>query len=66
MYTSIRWGWWNGDLWVFRRDEGHSRSDDAKIGNFTIRPRLKVCTLHPTPPVGGVRTPWLLRELATF
>ena len=32
MYTSIRWGWWNGDLWVFRRDEGHSRSDDAKIG----------------------------------
>ena len=32
MYSSIRWGWWNGDLWVFRRDEGPSRSDDAKIG----------------------------------
>ena len=32
MYFSKRWGWRNGDLRVFRRDEGHSRSDDAKIG----------------------------------
>ena len=32
MYFSNRWGWRNGDLWVFRRDEGSSRSDDAKIG----------------------------------
>ena len=32
MYFSKRWGWWNGDLRVFRRDEGHSRSDDAKSG----------------------------------
>ena len=32
MYFSKRWGWWNGDLRVFRRDEGSSRSDDAKIG----------------------------------
>ena len=32
MYFSKRWGWRNGDLRVFRRDEGSSRSDDAKIG----------------------------------
>ena len=32
MYFSKRWGWRNGDLWVFRRDGGPSRSDDAKIG----------------------------------
>ena len=32
MYFSKRWGWRNGDLWVFRRDEGPSRSDAAKIG----------------------------------
>ena len=32
MYFSKRWGWRNGDLRVFRRDEGPSRSDDAKIG----------------------------------
>ena len=32
MYSSIRWGWWNGDLWVFRRDEGPSRSDEGFCG----------------------------------
>ena len=32
MYFSKRWGWRNGDLRVFRRDEGPSRCDDAKIG----------------------------------
>ena len=32
MYFSIRWGWRNGDLRVFRRDEGSSRSDDGFCG----------------------------------
>ena len=32
MYFSKRWGWRNGDLRVFRRDEGPSRSDDGFCG----------------------------------
>ena len=32
MYFPIRWGWWNGDLRVFRRDGGTSRSDDGFCG----------------------------------
>ena len=46
--------------------EAVDAEDEGVFRNFTRRPRLKVCTRIPRPPLWGVRTPWLLRELATI
>ena len=69
MYFPFHGGWCNGELRVFRRAGGGSRSTRRicrQNRDFTKDSRLKVCTDFPGPLSGGVRTPWLLREIGTI
>ena len=69
MYFPFHGGWRNGELRGFRRAGGvccSTRKICRQNRDFTKGSRLKVCTDFPGPLSGGVRTPWLLREIGTF
>ena len=62
MYFSILWGWWNGDLRVFRRDEGHSRSDDGFCGISRYRLTPKGVYTSSDAPFRGGAYPLVVKE----